>query len=221
MIRSTLQFRPLCVAACLVLATPQINAQETSADDAAVNIWVDNASLDLFVKQLASISGKTPQIEGVLPGIVSGRFKGSVEQTLNSLSDSYPVLFDVEGDVLRAIDKVSLSNVSIAMADKTLDDSFKSELDNQLLPGNTIEFREDSIRLSGHPSFVKRSASRITAELADTEARANVATVVDTAANEMINDIKADQKGDETVVTAERIRRPILSVTDIPGYTTF
>ena len=165
--KSTLQFNSLFLAACLSLAMPAVSAAEISADEADVNIWVDNASLELFISQLASLSGKTPQIEGVQPGIISGRFTGSVEQALNVLSNKYPILFDVEGDVLRAIDKSALSNVSIAMSDTSLGDVFKSELDGDLIPGNRIEFREDSIWVSGHPSFVKRSASRINAELAD------------------------------------------------------
>lgn len=219
--KSILQFNSLFLAACLSFAMPAVSAAEISADEAEVNIWVDNASLNLFVSQLASISGKTPQIEGVLPGIISGRFTGSVEQTLNALSDSYPILFDVEGDVLRAIDKSALSNVSIAMSDRSLEDVFKSELDGDLIPGNSIEIREDSIWVSGHPSFVKRSASRIAAELADMKTRDNAVNVVDSGSKEMINDIKAVSKTDEAVVKAEGGRRPILSVTDIPGYNTF
>lgn len=196
---------------------PSANA----ADEAEINIWVDNASLNLFVSQLASISGKTSQIEGVLPGIISGRFTGSVEQTLNALSNSYPILFDLEGDVLRAIDKSALSNVSIAMSDASFGDTFKAGLDDPMIPGNSIEFREDSIHVSGHPSFVKRSAGRITAELANFEAIENMAAVVDIGSKEMINDIKPVSATDETVAKIEEGQRPILSVTDIPGYNTF
>jgi len=219
--KNTRQISSLFIAACLSLMGTGVNAAETSAGEADVNIWVDNASLNLFISQLASISGKTPQIEGVLPGIISGRFTGSIEQTLNALSDSYPILFDVEGDVLRAVDKSALSNVSIAMTDTMLADRFKSELDNDLVPGNSIEVREDSIRVSGHPSFVKRSASMITAEIADTEARAKAATLVDAGAQEMEKDIKTVNKVDNEVVSSEATRRPILSVTDIPGFNTF
>jgi hypothetical protein len=219
--KRSLQCNSLFFAACLGLAIPAVNAAETSTNEAEINIWVDNASLNLFVSQLAIISGRTPQVDGVLPGIISGRFTGSVEQTLDALSDSYPILFDVDGDVLRAVDKSALSNVSIAMSDSTLGDVFMSELDGDLMPGNSIEFREDSIRVSGHPSFVKRSASRITAEIADTEARTKAATGVDAGSREMINDIQTVKKAEDAVTKEEGGRRPILSVTDIPGYTTF
>ena len=215
------QLNTVFSAVSLVMCLSFVHADEISANEAEVNIWVDNASLNLFVKQLANISGKTPQIDGVLPGIISGRFNGSVKQTLNTLSDQYPVLFDVEGDVLRAVDKSAISNVSIAMTDVALDDVFKSELDDNLLPGNDIEFREDSIRVSGHPSFVKRSASRITAELADTEAQLSETSVVDAASNELVEDIRTDEQSDERVVTVEQGPRPILEVDDIPGFNTF
>ncbi|MFK7852599.1 MAG: hypothetical protein AB8B79_00740 [Granulosicoccus sp.] len=217
-------YKQLYVAICLVTGLLLTGAGKTfadDADDAVVNIWVDNANLNLFIQQLASISGRTPQIEGVLPGIISGRFSGSVEETLNDLSDNYPVLFDVEEDVLRAVDKSALSNVSIAMTDASLADGFKSQLDRGLLPGNSIEFGEGAIRVSGHPSFVKRSASLITAELADSEARANQAIVVDKGSEQMIKDITSSKQTEQKVVGANDGPRPILSVDDIPGFNTF
>lgn len=216
--------KQLYTAICLLtglLLTGAGTVLADDTDDAAVNIWVDNANLNLFIKQLASISGRTPQIEGVLPGIISGRFNGSMEETLNDLSDNYPVLFDVEEDVLRAVDKSALSNVSIAMTDAALADGFKSQLDSGLLPGNSIEFGEEAIRVSGHPSFVKRSASLITAELADSEARANEAMVVDKGSEQMIKDIAPTKQKEQTVAETNNGPRPILSVDDIPGFNTF
>ncbi len=124
------------------------------------------------------------------------------------------------------------SSVSIAMLSTTFDETFKKELLASSGVGNSVEFREDAVRVSGHPAFVKRQAGFITRALATAEARLNAGSLTATAKSvpagatsmadsgsaEVLVDIQ-----DEGKPPAEQanLSKPIRWVTDIPGYNTF
>ena len=122
------------------------------------------------------------------------------------------------------------SSISIAMLSTTFDETFKNELLASSGAGNSVEFREDAVRVSGHPAFVKRQAGYITKALATAEARLNADSltaesasseamfVADSGSAEVLVDIH-----DEGRPPAEQanLSKPIRWVTDIPGYHTF
>lgn len=212
------------------------------ASDPEVSFWVDAAPLGLVIRQLASLSGRTAEIENPveteevaqaadfaeLP--VSGRFSGTLGSTLVKLSANYPVIFDLDGETLRAINSDARSSVSIAMLSTTFDEAFKKELLASSGAGNSVEFREDAVRVTGHPAFVKRQAGYITKALATVEAKLNAdslaaesgitgtTTIADSGSAEVLVDIQ-----DEGKPPAEQanLSKPIRWVTDIPGYHTF
>jgi hypothetical protein len=207
-----------------------------------ISIWVRAAPLRLVISQLAGMTGRQPELDGSLDKPVSGRFSGSLEETLALLSADYPVLFDMDREVLRATDSQSISQASIPLTGKVLDDALRVQLQGSLLPGNEVEFQEDAIRLVGHPDFVKRTASQIIRSLSDGDREqregdadsyadpvAEVAAssdiiapddqpIADAGGTEMLSDIE-----DKTRPSPEQatLSRPIRWVTDIPGYTTF
>ncbi len=224
--------------------------------DPEVSFWVDRAPLKLVIRQLASLSGRNAEMEEpvetdevikteeVAEGeevsdtrdfaevLVSGRFSGSLGDTLAKLSADYPVTFDLDGKTLRAMNGNARSSVSIAMLSTTFDETFMNELLASSGAGNSVEFREDAVRVSGHPAFVKRQAGYITSALATAEARLNAdslaataesapttaTSMADSGSAEVLVDIQ-----DEGKPPAEQanLSKPIRWVTDIPGYNTF
>lgn len=190
------------------------------------SFWVDAAPMTMVIDQLAALAGKSAEIEGLAEVPVSGRFSGSLDKLLTELSSQYPVAFDVEGDVLRANDASALTSVSIAMLSSELDGNLKDELLVSEGPGNKLEFREDAVRISGHPAFVKRTARSITTALV--KARGEVLagapepqtaeTIADAGSVEVLADIKDEDKAPTDQAS---LSKPIRWVTDIPGYNTF
>jgi hypothetical protein len=185
--------------------------------------------MHLVVGQLAQIAGRQPQVEGGLDTAVSGRFSGTLSEILSSLSADYPVLFDLTDDSLQAGSSDEQSNASIPLAGRTLQKTYQTELLGSVLPGNTLEFRDDEVRLTGHPAFVKRTARRIAETLADDDAKVGAkvkagaddtaaAQVVDAGSDEMLADIEDEARAPADQAT---LSRPIRWVTDIPGYDTF
>lgn len=222
-------------------------AKAAQADSAApeLSLWIKDAPMSLIVRQLAQSSGREAAIEGTLDTPVSGRFTGSLEQTLAELAAGYPVLFDLDESALHAVDSESGSSVSIAVVSDELSEDFKTALFEQLVPGNDIEIRADAVRVSGHPDFVKRATGFITGALADNGARqivelkskvgiegaveglAGAADNVDQAAGVAVIDAGSDEMladmADEGKPAADQatLSKPIRWVTDIPGYDTF
>lgn len=143
-------------------ASEAVNVSVSEGDTPPLNLWVDKAPLQLVVGQLARISGREALISGELDGEVSGRFNGSVSDVLNTLADSHGAVFDLQTSTLAAIDAESVSHVSIAMDGMSISDAMQASLEAQAVQGNRVEFRDDSVRLSGHPTFVKRLAMDIT-----------------------------------------------------------
>lgn len=229
------------------------------ATDTEVSFWVGAAPLALVIRQLAILSNRDveiedpPEIEELATSeeladaeaaaavvaaaitdfdeaLVTGRFSGSLGSTLERLSADYPVTFDLDGKTLRAMKGATRSNVSIAMLSTTLDEAVKSELVASSEAGNSVDFREDAVRVSGHPTFVKRQSGYITKALASAEARLNAesaatttesadaTSVADSGSAQVLADIQ-----DEGKPPAEQanLSKPIRWVTDIPGYNTF
>lgn len=194
-------------------------AEGQSGDAPAINVWVDSAPLSLMIEQLGSISGKQVTIDGELEGQVSGRFTGSLDQTLERLSLSHDVLFDVQDGTLSVASQDESSSVSIALSEPAFADTLAQSLGSMLSgqQGNRIEFREDAVRISGHPGFVKRTAMLVTTTLGDVSAQENE-MLSDAGSQAMLQDIQ-----EEELPASERasLTKPIRWVTDIPGFTTF
>ncbi len=161
---------------------------------------------------------------------MTGRFSGSLGSTLAKLSANYPVIFDLDGKTLRAMKGDARSTVSIAVLSSTFDEAFKSELLASSGAGNSVDFREDAVRISGHPAFVKRQTGYITTALKTAQVRlnadslstesgaTNVTSLADSGSAELLVDIQ-----DEGKPPAEQanLSKPIRWVTDIPGFHTF
>ncbi|MFK8079459.1 MAG: hypothetical protein AB8B97_04175 [Granulosicoccus sp.] len=126
--------------------------------DEQISIWVDDAQLELFISQLAQITGRDVAIDGELQGQVSGRFNGSITDTLGAVSEQFSVLFDLDDSTLGAVASTSRSSATIAMGSVELDEQLESELMGSVLPGNKLEIRDSEILVSGHPSYVSRLA---------------------------------------------------------------
>ncbi len=235
-----------------------VNARAgNGAADTEVSFWVDAAPLALVIRQLAFLSKKDVLIEDPVeiaevarteavtdvadteavatgPGfdetLVSGRFSGSLGSTLEKLSTDYPVTFDLDGGTLRAMKGATRSNVSIAMLNTTFDEAFRKKLVASSGAGNSVDFREDAVRVSGHPAFVKRLSGDITSALASVESRLNAepettaaesadaTSMADSGSAQVLADI---QDEDKPPSEQANLARPIRWVTDIPGFNTF
>lgn len=231
----------LCTGAQAASTNPE-EVEHTLPNNPEINIWVDRAPLELMVGQLAQESGRQINVKGELKGQVSGRFTGSVSDTLAALSSTHSILFNLTDDTLQAISKDAQSSVSIALSGPQLDEQFVASLSSESLLGNTVEFRDDSVRISGHPEFVTKVTQLITSAIAENigTKRVNsggsaelsvqnlnsslaamdttIQPVVDAGAQVMLEDIL-----DESLPETERaaLSKPIRWITDVPGYTTF
>jgi len=165
--RKTLLIMGVCAGLCVVQADDVVPANVQS--DAHISVWVDNAPLNLFVSQLALITGRKAAIAGELEGLVSGRFNGSMVDTLSDVGDQYPVLFDLDDSTLSATSDAERSSATIAIGEASLDESLKARLLDGLIPGNSVEMREREVVVSGHPTFVNRTAKEVTSAAARLE----------------------------------------------------
>lgn len=155
---------------CLVSLVGTSNSVSASDLNKSIDLWMNEAPLTHVIHQLAELSGGDANITGSVDGLVSGRFSGTVADTLETLSEEHDVLFDMQGDTLNATSKRALSEVSMVMAGAELNDTLKSSMQNGLMPGNAIDIQDELVKLSGHPDFVKRMARQLAAELAITRA---------------------------------------------------
>jgi len=219
--------------------TPATEAVTAQSD--AIIVWVHSAPLELMIRQLAGMSDLEVAIDGELAGQVSGRFSGSLEDTLSELSSTHGVLFDVQGEILHATGQSESSSVSIALSGPARDNGVAGLLGrtDATWPGNTVELREDAVRISGHPNFVKRTARELTTEIAalgskspkeaevspvelsislDISEPATDESVADAGSEAMLQDIQQEGNIESDRASAAE---PIRWVTDIPGFTTF
>jgi len=223
-------------------ATPNATATEsgtTQSDD--ISVWAESAPLDLMIRQLAGMSDLEVTIDGELAGQVSGRFSGSLEDALSELTSLHGVLFDVQGEILHATGQSESSSVSIALSGAARVKAVTGSLgkSDATWSGNSVEFREDAVRISGHPNFVKRTARELTTEIAalggksPEEVEASLVemsisldigepvtddSVADAGSDAMLQDIQQEGNTESDRASAAE---PIRWVTDIPGFTTF
>lgn len=149
---------------------PPLNADET------ISIWVDNAPLQMVIKELGLLSGKQVSMPDNLDGHVSGRFGGSMENTLDSIAESHAVLFDVGDETLDVVDAKQKISATVALDDEALPETFQTILQYAAIGGNQVQFREGEVSVSGHPAFVSRTTKTVTAQLAGSGKEALVST---------------------------------------------
>lgn len=221
-------------------------------DAPEVNVWADSAPLNLVIEQLGDMSQLNVAIEGELEGHVSGRYAGSLQGALSSLSSTHGVLFDLQDDTLHVTSEAESSSVSIALAGQALVEAIDGSLGktSQTWSGNSVEFREDAVRITGHPNFVKRTAKQLTTQIAGLGSKTPEISEI----SEISEIVKAPEAPESVVVElpplddfevepvsdagsqallqdiqeegkpdSERasLSKPIRWVTDIPGFTTF
>ncbi|MFK7996262.1 MAG: hypothetical protein AB8B87_19140 [Granulosicoccus sp.] len=206
-VRTILLALSCCVGGGLAHAEDVLPSEVQS--DANISVWVDNASLDFFVSQLALITGRDAAIQGELQGQISGRFNGSMVDTLKTVEDQFPVLFDLDDKVLGVVAETGRSSASIALGKATLDDQMKASLLNDLLPGNELDINDDEVTISGHPSFVSRLAKELISVVARSEPK--VAQQISVATEGMEPSVSALQTVD-SVLDAEV--KPLETVID-------
>lgn len=192
----------LCLGFFLNTAT-NVSASELNK---TIDLWMNDAPLTHVIHQLAELSGGKANITGALEGQVSGRFYGTVAQTLQTLSQEHDVLFDLQDDILHATSNRALSEVSIVMPGAALNDTLRSSMQSTLMPGNNIDVQDELVKLSGHPDFVKRTARLLAAELAmihenETKAVDSVETVE--APEQVEDDLKIEEAATESILKDE------------------
>ena len=196
--------------------------------DERISVWVDDASLSLFVSQLATITGRDAQVEGEMAATVSGTFNGSVLDALSEVREQTPVIFDMDETSLAVAPESARSSATVVLGTSASDDQLLKTLMTDMPPGNDILVRDGEALISGHPAFVQRTAKTMTVAYAKT---AVTEPVVVSAAAQVIpsEDITEPDKAVQTeAVQTEAVQteaaskpKPIKWVTDIPGFDTF
>jgi len=215
---------PRMLSICLLAASMALqlpaNAEDAvppdSQSDERLSVWVDNATLSVFVSQLALLTGRQATVDESVEGRISGRFDGSMSETLGTVTEQYPVLFDMDDTTLGVVPETDRSSATVSLGDSRLNEQLQTELLAGLLPGNSIDIRDSDIVIHGHPSFVKRMGD-IGNDIQS--------AVVDVAASVMVEDLVAKEPDtgiSEASSSGEsQASRDIEWVTDIPGFDTF
>lgn len=153
------------LASATVLAGSLSSAQDilpsAQQDDDQLSVWADNVSLRTFVSQLAGIAGREAVIEGELTGQVSGRFDGSLADTLSTVGEQFDVLFDLDEGTLGVVSEAARSSAIIALGGASIDEQTRESLMSELLPGNDVKVREGEVAVVGHPGFVQRIVRQV------------------------------------------------------------
>ena len=242
---------PRMLSICLLAASMALqlpaNAEDAvppdSQSDERLSVWVDNATLSVFVSQLALLTGRQATVDESVEGRISGRFDGSMSETLGTVTEQYPVLFDMDDTTLGVVPETDRSSATVSLGDSRLNEQLQTELLAGLLPGNSIDIRDSDIVIHGHPSFVKRMVKTVTSAVAklapadpllssddDVSAQGDIgndiqSAVVDVAASVMVEDLVAKEPDtgiSEASSSGEsQASRDIEWVTDIPGFDTF
>lgn len=230
------------VSSSAVIANDVVPPKAQSDDQ--ISVWVNNASLEVFVSELAAVTGRDVIIEGELDGMVSGRYNGSMVDTLRLAGEKFPVLFDLQETTLGAVSGAASVSAEFALAEAQLDDDLRQSLSGDFLPGNSVDIGVAGVVVSGHPSFVERVGTTLTQRLdsvSDAETLVEVlpsvlpvqagadvkslnvpaaAQVIDSAASVMLENELTTNTQTETAST-DGLIKPIRWVTDIPGFDTF
>ena len=201
--------------------------------DEQISVWVDDASLGLFVSQLATITGREAQVEGEMTATVSGIFNGSILDALSEVREQTPVIFDMDETTLAVVPESARSMTTVTLGTTAADDQLLKTLMTDMPPGNDILVRDGEALISGHPAFVQRTAKTMTVAFGKIEKVQIAATaekaakvdltepvVADAAAQAMLREDVAVPDASVQTETAST-PRPIRWVTDIPGYDTF
>ena len=224
---------PALMVAAMLTAAASSFAEEgsdvagQSADqqgDENINVWVDNAPLDLFITQLASITGRKAIIEGdVGDQNVSGEFTGTMTDTLSAVSEQLDVVFELD-ELIIGVVPASDSTTARLLAPghaRQLGAELLDELQADILPGNKIATANDEIVVSGHPEFVQRVADRLKSAIADVSKLSGESVVADAATKIMVDTERDQPEVPADVDTALTAPEPVRWVTDIPGFDTF
>jgi len=224
------------MAASLIFLFAQHSLANTTASNELgqepVSIWVDNAPLELVVDQLASLSGRQFHTDGKLEGQVSGSFSGTLEMTLRTIAQSYPLLFDIRPEQLSVVDINNRSSTTIALGQIKLDETTKQALLADVPFGSDVVIREADVLISGHPDFVIRTADALTMYLTETSKAVLLQasseslnnTSVDNASETLLTELQQSedfQQATNQQAQTTQLSRPILWVNDIPGFNTF
>ena len=186
--------------------------------DERISVWVDDASLGIFVSQLATITGREARIEGDMTATVSGIFNGSMLDALEEVREQTPVIFDMDETSLAVVPESARSSATVVLGTTTSDDQLLKTLMTDMPPGNDILLRDGEAFISGHPAFVERTANTMIVAFAKTDLTEPV--VVSAAAKVMQSEDVTEP--DESVQTeTASAPKPIRWVTDIPGFDTF
>lgn len=208
-------------------------AQQLSVEDARsakVDVWVDDAPLNLFIEQLAHMTGRVAEVQEGLNGKISGRFNGSMADTLGAVHSQFPVLLFLDDKTLGIVDEEQLVSATIMTGEGILDPETASDLMDGLLPGNSVDVRAGEVFVRGHPTFVNQMASNLAStikeiERAPDDASAPISAVVELANEQSISLANDDagelEAGEETPVVRQSGTKRYLWVTDIPGFDTF
>ena len=188
--------------------------------DARISVWVNDAPLSVFVTQLASITGRDVSIEGNVSGKVSGRFNGSMADTLLAMSDQFPVIFDMNSSSLSVVPESAKTTATVALGDSVVDDELLKTMMSDMLTGNAIDVREGEVVISGHPSFVKRVAGTVLKNgiskpenpLPVDAEQPGQSTVVDIAAQFMLDDDIAEAASAAQTETASAAQAGIATI---------
>lgn len=218
--------------------------------DEQISVWVDDASLSVFVSQLARITGRQVDVDKEIEGRISGRFNGSMAEALSSVTDQFPVLIDISDTSLRVSSEDQRYEATVPIEVASVSETLQGELLAGLLPGNNIQFNADSVVIDGHPAFVERTVRSLTSTVVEpslgivseasddqvpdstseqlSENVVNQLVVVDSAATVMVEETVLDESdGADTSASVEASTdRPVGPktidwVTDIPGFETF
>lgn len=152
-------------AAGVAHAEDVVPAREQS--DEKISVWANNATLEVFVSQLAVMTGRRVEIEDGLEARVSGRFNGSMVDTLNAVTEQHQMLFDLDQNVLGVVAESARSSATIPLNGSSIDEALQASLSFDGLAGNEIQLRDDEVLVSGHPQFVKRVAKIVATSVAD------------------------------------------------------
>ena len=189
--------------------------------DEQISVWVDDAALDLFVSQLATITGREAQVEGDLTATVSGVFNGSMLDALAEVREQTPVIFDMDDTSLAVMPESARLSATVALGTTTSDDQLLKTLMTDMPPGNDILVRDGEALISGHPSFVERVAKTMTVAYAKSEKTDLTEPVVVSSAVQAIPSEDAAEPDASVETETVSTPRPIRWVTDIPGFDTF
>ncbi|MFK7893430.1 MAG: hypothetical protein AB8B63_21620, partial [Granulosicoccus sp.] len=142
-------------------------ADDSGAPVTTLDLWLNSAPADVLVGEIAEITGRDSDIGGDLEAVVSGRYTGSAHSILDAVAREHPVLFDIDDSTISAVPDAQRTVSSIVADEEPLDVAVRESITARLLSGNSVEFTDSEIVVTGHPRFVNRTARELSSALAD------------------------------------------------------